>query len=408
MLEFLSSSVAAIALSIGATIATKNVYESFKKRLNVKVKVANFDIEIQLGKVAESLDAIKNELKKVSPSVFLSFANENRDIALRIIEDLSGYNIEVITDDIVKIGDSIENKIKNGIERSQFFIALITPKFIQSQWTHEELKLALHKEKRNNSYIILPLLYETKKLPKHITDRKYVDLKKDYYGSMIQVLERVKNEKKAGMIFPTKQLFFTENEQFVMEEESKIGLAYLYSYASDYSPDHIVGINRGGVLLSAIIALKLQLSTEQFSRCMIVCNKNKLKCDNENISGKVLIIDDTSRTGGTLKMASDFLKNNPKVKSVRTAVIVTCLDENKAPLYKELNFSAFASLNCDIRLPWTKKMPKEEREKNREIFVEDLKDRPLEIMAQEITGSKDPNHTFSINADGKKRRSVGV
>ena len=79
MLEFLSSSVAAIALSIGATIATKNVYESFKKRLNVKVKVANFDIEIQLGKVAESLDAIKNELKKVSPSVFLSFANENRD-----------------------------------------------------------------------------------------------------------------------------------------------------------------------------------------------------------------------------------------------------------------------------------------------------------------------------------------
>ena len=100
-------------------------------------------------------------------------------------------------------------------------------------------------------------------------------------------------------------------------------------------------------------------------------------------------------------MASDFLKNNPNIESVRTAVVVTCLNENNEPLYESLNFSAFASLNCDIRLPWTAKMPKEEREDNREILVENLKDKPFELMAKEITESRGPNNAAAPDRENR-------
>ena len=174
-------------------------------------------------------------------------------------------------------------------------------------------------------------------------------------------------------------------------EESKLGLRYLFEYASKYKPDHIVGINRGGVLLSAAIVIELQIITEKFTRCMIVTKKGKLECDNKNIKGRVLVIDDISRTGGTLEMAINFLKNFKNIQSINTAVILTCLDDNNEPVYKDLNFSAFATLNCNAYLPWTKKMSRVERDQKSSNFVNELKDIPLEKLAKEIRKRGDPD-----------------
>ena len=97
---------------------------------------------------------------------------------------------------------------------------------------------------------------------------------------------------------------------------------------SDFSPDFLIGVARGGLVplrvLSdffnntniAIINVKLYKDIAEREQVTFV-----QKIDFELSDKKVLVIDDVADTGLTLKAVVDYLRNEKKVKILKTATL---------------------------------------------------------------------------------------
>jgi hypothetical protein len=74
------------------------------------------------------------------PVAFLSHSWQNSDIATRLAADLREQGVDVWYDKWeIKPGDSLRRKVDEGIERASFFLVLLTPESIGSEWVQVEL-----------------------------------------------------------------------------------------------------------------------------------------------------------------------------------------------------------------------------------------------------------------------------
>ena len=136
--------------------------------------------------------------------------------------------------------------------------------------------------------------------------------------------------------------------------ELRTGMRKLKEYCNDIKPDYVIGLNRGGVMIGAFLALSMEVPSEKFLRCCVI-DKNNVTADfgSEKLSGKVVIIDDIARSGTTLDSATDHLvKLYPDV-IFYPATIFSVVDENGEALSKSLAFSVFSTKNEKLTLPWS-------------------------------------------------------
>lgn len=81
--------------------------------------------------------------------VFLSYAHEWRDEASYVAQFLGARGITVWFDEeSLRVGDSLPNKVKNGITHAGDFIALFSPDYFTSEWCMRELEAALKANRR--------------------------------------------------------------------------------------------------------------------------------------------------------------------------------------------------------------------------------------------------------------------
>lgn len=95
---------------------------------------------------------------------FISYASEDRDeIARPLAEALKKRGAVVWFDDFsLSIGDNIEFVINMGLRDSRFGIVVITPNFINKEWTKKELGVLAYKETNENK-VILPVWHKISK-----------------------------------------------------------------------------------------------------------------------------------------------------------------------------------------------------------------------------------------------------
>lgn len=103
---------------------------------------------------------MKNNFKKV----FLSYVNEDRDIAYKIIDELQKNNIVVYHGSYnFDVGESIASVIESNISISDYMIVLMSSNF--SKWQEYEMLKGLEKDFSKRDITILPVILDKTKSP---------------------------------------------------------------------------------------------------------------------------------------------------------------------------------------------------------------------------------------------------
>lgn len=159
------------------------------------------------------------------------------------------------------------------------------------------------------------------------------------------------------------------NSDGVLPDSSTIlGIASLEDFARKYEPDCIVGVNRGGWLLSVYLAHRLNIDRSSIFRFdaeredMIDKDEfiNHFQESHPNTKPNILLVDDISRTGKSMAEAINCVKNKFAFESFSAIVLVVC-GETTHPC---IDYNPYWTQYKDIQLPWSSEKRKKEARKN--------------------------------------------
>jgi hypothetical protein len=127
-------------------------------------------------------------------SVFLSHSHRDESFARRLTADLRHAGHIVWLDEAeIQIGDSLTEKIREGIDTVDFVAAVLSTTSVDSEWVKRELDLASNRELDEKRVVILPILLHDVELPGFLKGKRYADFRKEdnYQSSLDSLLERL-------------------------------------------------------------------------------------------------------------------------------------------------------------------------------------------------------------------------
>jgi hypothetical protein len=113
--------------------------------------------------------------------VFLSYTGSDKAFVERLNTDLVNAGLKVWWDSWdIEVGDSIVEKVDKALSTHDHFVVVLSPAAVRSRWVKKELNSALMRSLSDRRIKLLPVLYETCRVPTIISDIKYADFTKDY------------------------------------------------------------------------------------------------------------------------------------------------------------------------------------------------------------------------------------
>jgi hypothetical protein len=135
--------------------------------------------------------------------VFISYSSKDHDFALRLADKLTKDLIEVWMDDWeMKAGDSIVQKINQGLEHSNFLIIVLSEHSIKSEWVLRELNSTIMRQLTKKDIKILPILLEVEpeELPPLLSDIYGIKFQRDVWNEtqyrklIVPIKEKIESE----------------------------------------------------------------------------------------------------------------------------------------------------------------------------------------------------------------------
>jgi hypothetical protein len=165
----------------------------------------------------------------MSTKVFLSHNSQDKDAARRIAVDLRARGIEVSFDAFeMRVGDSLIEKIQQGISESGYLAVLLSPHSVASPWVTKELNTVLMQDITAKSIKVLPLLYRDCEVPLFLKEKLYADFRSSYEGGLNELLRVFSKE---GL----RRTVFIGPGTFLHRREAKLA-AIDYGYYIDVYP----------------------------------------------------------------------------------------------------------------------------------------------------------------------------
>lgn len=130
------------------------------------------------------------------PKIFISYAHEDKTFVNRLARELLARHLRVWFDGWeMRVGDSIIQKISQGIEESDYFIIVLSPESVSSQWVQRELSSGLMQQLNNHGVRILPVLFRDCRIPSLLRDSVYADFRTEdkYQDSFKQLVEAIES-----------------------------------------------------------------------------------------------------------------------------------------------------------------------------------------------------------------------
>jgi len=126
---------------------------------------------------------------------FISYFSGDKGFVGRLERDLRLREIQLWKDDSeIEIGDSISDKIQQGLADSYCFIIVLSAEALSRPWVKEELRAA-YALRLGGEFKILPVLHRECEIPPFLMDYKFADFREDRrYDEQLALLERaIKN-----------------------------------------------------------------------------------------------------------------------------------------------------------------------------------------------------------------------
>lgn len=147
--------------------------------------------------------------------IFLSHTNVDKPFVRRLAADLRKYGHTVWIDEAeINIGDSLIEKIREGLDSVDYVAVVLSKASINSVWVQREIDIASNREIRNEIKI-LPIKIEDVALPGFLEGKLYADFSDEYlYGDKLELLLRSLGDSKSI-------ISFSENESEALQEQLK-------------------------------------------------------------------------------------------------------------------------------------------------------------------------------------------
>lgn len=177
------------------------------------------------------------------PRVFLSHSTQDKDFVENLASRLTKAGLDVWYDKWeIRVGDSIAEKIEDGISASDFLIVVLSKNSVKSPWVRRELDAAITREISRKGAYILPVLAENCEIPPLLAGKRYANFTTTPDQAFEELIEAVVSRRastgagtsseahhRTEFVVDTIQLYTTaEGNDFSMYEgEEKRGLDHV-------------------------------------------------------------------------------------------------------------------------------------------------------------------------------------
>jgi hypothetical protein len=109
-------------------------------------------------------------------SAFISYAHEDQEFMLALVEQLQAQELEIRYDQVVlSIGDSLIQKLSQEIAAGDFLVAIVSPDSVESNWCQRELALAATQGINEHWVKVLPVKFRGAEMPPVLADTYWAD-----------------------------------------------------------------------------------------------------------------------------------------------------------------------------------------------------------------------------------------
>lgn len=165
-------------IKVSASLTEGN-YENYFKIANFKDYFGNIP-GLYHSSVSNLIQEINRNMPENKPQVFICHSSEDKRYARRLATILASNGVKVWIDEAeIKIGDSLIEKLENGILSSNNLIIVLTPQSVNSKWCKEELRMALAMQIGGEKLKVLPSLFEDCEIPGFLREKTYADFRID-------------------------------------------------------------------------------------------------------------------------------------------------------------------------------------------------------------------------------------
>ena len=145
--------------------------------------------------------------------VFISHSSKDHDFIMLLVEKLRKDLIDVWIDDWeLQVGDSIIQKIEEGIRKSSFLIIVFSKYSIKSNWVLRELNSTLMRQLTKSDIKILPILLEMEldDLPPLMSDIYSARFSRNFISETEyqKLIEPIKEKKKSNELSQYQDIYF--------------------------------------------------------------------------------------------------------------------------------------------------------------------------------------------------------
>jgi internalin A len=157
-------------------------------RESFPVSVEGKIVDINVRELLNGIRPSKNQ----STEIFISYGHDDKKFVQRLSSELSKENVESWWDfDTLKGGHDWQREIQQGIKRCDFFIVVLTPQSVESEWVNKEITYANEYKKK-----VIPIRLKDCERPISIIEKQYIDFEKQTQKAALkQLLVLLKDEK---------------------------------------------------------------------------------------------------------------------------------------------------------------------------------------------------------------------
>ncbi len=131
-------------------------------------------------------------MRKHKHQLFVSYSHADRSFVEKLSYDLDKKGINYWRDEKeIKVGDSIQKKIREGIDSSQYLCVVISKHSIKSGWVEKEVEIATTYELDKKKKKVLPILLDKMELPWFLEGKLYAPFHESYDSGISKLLEVV-------------------------------------------------------------------------------------------------------------------------------------------------------------------------------------------------------------------------
>jgi predicted peroxiredoxin len=124
---------------------------------------------------------------------FISHSAKDKPFVRKLAADLVANGVKVWLDEQrILVGDSIPEKIAQGLAESDFFLIVASQNSVTSSWVKKELSNALVHEIERRKVTVMPIKLDEAPMPESINDKLYADFRGSYDEGLNKLLQSIK------------------------------------------------------------------------------------------------------------------------------------------------------------------------------------------------------------------------